>query len=80
MALPEMMLGLNQTIMMGLAMVVVATLVGAKGLGQEIMVALTWADVGRGLVAGLAIAFIAMITDRVFQAWSFRKKQELGFS
>ena len=53
-ALPEIMLGLNQTIMMALAMVVVAALVGAQGLGQEVMVALNQANSGKGLVSGLA--------------------------
>ena len=80
MALPEIVLGLNQTIMMGLAMVVVASLVGAKGLGQEVMVALTWADLGKGIVSGLSVALIAIITDRIIQSWSTRKKRELGLS
>ena len=80
MALPEIVLGLNQTIMMGLAMVVVASLVGAKGLGQEVMVALTWADLGKGIVSGLSVALIAIITDRIIQSWSSRKKRELGLS
>jgi glycine betaine/proline transport system permease protein len=77
-ALPEIMLGLNQTIMMGLAMVIVAALVGAKGLGQEVMVALTWADTGRGVVSGLSVALIAIVTDRIIQSWSRRRKIALG--
>jgi glycine betaine/proline transport system permease protein len=77
-ALPEIMLGLNQTIMMGLAMVIVAALVGAKGLGQEVMVALTWADTGRGVVSGLSVALIAIVTDRIIQSWSRRRKLALG--
>jgi len=77
-ALPEIMLGLNQVVMFALSMVIVAALVGAKGLGQEIMVALTHANTGKGLVAGLAIAFIAMIVDSIVQAWSARKKREFG--
>ncbi len=79
-AAPEIMLGLNQTIMMGLAMVIVAALVGAKGLGQEVMVALTWADTGRGFVSGLSVALIAIVTDRIVQSWSRRRKRELGLS
>ena len=78
MALPEIMLGLNQTIMMGLAMVIVAALVGAKGLGTEVMVALTWADTGKGVVSGLSVALIAIIADRIIQSWSARKKRALG--
>lgn len=77
-ALPEIMLGLNQTIMMGLAMVVIAALVGAKGLGQEVMVALHWADTGHGVVSGLAVAFIAIVIDRIIQSWSVKRKAALG--
>jgi glycine betaine/proline transport system permease protein len=78
MALPEIILGLNQTIMMGLAMVIVAALVGAKGLGTEVMVALTWADTGKGVVSGLSVALIAIIADRIIQSWCARKKRALG--
>ena len=79
-ALPEIMLGLNQTIMLGLAMLVIAALVGTLGLGQMIYIALTAADFGKGAVAGLGIALIAMITDRILQSWSARKKVELGLA
>ena len=72
------MMGLNQTIMMGLAMVIVAALAGARGLGQEIMIALTWLRVGDGLVAGVTVAIIAIIADRITQALSRRRKQQLG--
>ncbi len=78
MALPEIMLGLNQTIMMGLAMVIVAALVGARGLGQEVMVALQRADTGLGVVSGLSVALIAIVTDRIIQSWSQRRKLALG--
>ncbi|MGR3717764.1 MAG: ABC transporter permease subunit [Thermohalobaculum sp.] len=79
-ALPEIMLGLNQTVMLGLAMLVIAALVGTLGLGQMIYIALTAADFGKGAVAGLSIALIAMITDRILQSWSARKKVELGLA
>jgi glycine betaine/proline transport system permease protein len=77
-ALPEIMLGLNQTIMMALAMVVVAALVGARGLGQEVMVALNQANSGKGLVSGLCIAVLAIVTDRIIQSWSASRKKALG--
>lgn len=77
-ALPEIMLGLNQTIMMALSMLVITALVGTRDLGQEVYIALTKADIGRGLVAGMAIAFIAIIADRLIGAWSKRRKLELG--
>lgn len=80
MALPEIMLGINQTIMYGLAMLVIAALVGTRGLGQQVYLALGEADTGKGLVAGLGIALIAMVTDRIIQAWANRKKEKLGMS
>ena len=78
MALPEIMLGLNQTIMYGLAMLVIAALVGTRDLGQQVYIALGKADAGQGLVAGLSIALIAMVSDRIIQAWASKKKRQLG--
>ncbi|MCR9221111.1 MAG: ABC transporter permease subunit [Alphaproteobacteria bacterium] len=77
-ALPVIMLGLNQTIMYGLAMLVIAALVGTKGLGQQVFLALGKADMGMGLVAGLSIALVAMVADRILQAWSRRRSAALG--
>ncbi len=79
-ALPEIALGLNQTVMFGLAMLVITALVGTVGLGNLIYVALTKAQFGSGAIAGLGIALIAMITDRILQSWSQKKKRELGLS
>jgi len=77
-ALPEIMLGINQTIMMALSMLVITALVGTRELGQEVYIALTKADTGRGIVAGLCVAFIAIISDRLISAWSRKRKAELG--
>ena len=77
-ALPEIMLGINQTIMLALSMLVITALVGTRDLGQEVYIALTKADTGRGIVAGLCVAFIAIISDRLIGAWARRKKSELG--
>ncbi len=77
-ALPEIMLGVNQTIMMALSMLVITALVGTRDLGQEVYIALTKADTGRGIVAGICVAFIAIIADRLISAWSNRRKAELG--
>lgn len=77
-ALPEIMLGINQTIMMALSMLVITALVGTRELGQEVYIALTKADTGRGLVAGVCVAFIAIIADRLIGAWARRRKQQLG--
>ncbi len=67
-ALPEILLGINQTIMLAISMLVITALVGTRDLGQEVYIALTKADTGRGLVAGFAIAFIAIIADRIILA------------
>ncbi len=77
-ALPEIMLGINQTIMLALSMLVITALVGTRDLGQEVYVALTKADVGRGLVAGLAVAFIGIIADRLIGAGASRMRARLG--
>lgn len=79
-ALPEIMLGLNQTIMFALSMLVITALVGTRDLGQEVYIALTKADTGRGLVAGLAVAFIAIIADRLIAAGAARTKARLGIA
>jgi glycine betaine/proline transport system permease protein len=80
MALPEMMLGLNQTIMYGISMLVIAALVGTKDLGQMVYIGLGDGDFGVGMVAGIGMAVIAIIADRITQAWSMRKRAELGMS
>ncbi|OCW59458.1 ABC transporter permease [Hoeflea olei] len=77
-ALPEIMLGLNQTIMFALSMLVITALVGTRDLGQEVYIALTKADTGRGLVAGLSIAAIAIIADRLISAGAIHAKRRLG--
>ncbi len=77
-ALPEIMLGLNQTIMFALAMLVITALVGTRDLGQEVYIALTKADTGRGLVAGLSIAAIAIVADRLISAGASHARRHLG--
>ena len=66
-ATPSILAGVNQTVMLSLAMVVVASLIGAKGLGQDVLEALQYANVGQGILAGVAILFVALILDRVVQ-------------
>ncbi|VAV97000.1 Glycine betaine ABC transport system, permease protein OpuAB / Glycine betaine ABC transport system, permease protein OpuAB [hydrothermal vent metagenome] len=67
-ALPDILLGINQTIMLALSMLVITALVGSRDLGQEVYIALAKADTGRGIVAGLGVAFIAIIADRIISA------------
>ncbi len=68
MALPTIMTGVTQTIMMALGIVVLATLLGAGGLGQEIMETLSLRRTGRGIATGLAVVAIAMVLDRIGRA------------
>ena len=79
-AIPEIMLGLNQTVMFALAMLVITAMVGSKGLGQSVYIALGAADAGKGLVAGFGMALIAIIADRIIQSWSKTRKEALGLS
>uniref|UniRef100_A0A9E7ZYG7 ABC transporter permease subunit n=1 Tax=Bosea sp. NBC_00436 TaxID=2969620 RepID=A0A9E7ZYG7_9HYPH len=67
-ARPVILQGLNQAIMMALAMVVVASMIGAKGLGEIVLLGLQRADPGLGFVGGLAIVIVAILLDRMAQA------------
>lgn len=79
-AIPEIMLGVNQTVLFALAMLVITALVGSKGLGQSVYIALSKADSGLGMVAGLSMALIAIIADRIIQSWSKKRKDALGLT
>ena len=77
-ALPEIMLGVNQVLMFAIAMDIIAAMIGTRDLGQEIFTALSKADPGRGVVAGLCTAFIGITADRLISAWSRRVKDRFG--
>ena len=79
-ALPQILLGINQTIMLAISMLVITALVGTRDLGQEVYIALAKADIGRGLVAGLCVAFIAIVADRLVAAATGRVRQRLGLA
>ncbi|ETX12526.1 glycine/betaine ABC transporter permease [Marinomonas ushuaiensis DSM 15871] len=66
-AMPSIMAGINQSIMMSLSMVVVAALIGAGGLGYDVLSSLQRLEAGKGLLAGLAIVLCAMILDRIIR-------------
>jgi len=78
MAMPDILLGINQTIMLALSMLVITALVGTRDLGQEVYIALTKADTGHGMVAGLSIAAIAIIADRLIAASARHTRARLG--
>lgn len=77
MALPTIMAGINQTTMMALAMVTIASLVAAGGLGDNVNRALQKNEPGNGLLAGLAIVFLAIIIDRLTQSISTGRERAL---
>ncbi|KPW65738.1 Binding-protein dependent transport system inner membrane protein [Pseudomonas syringae pv. broussonetiae] len=68
-AMPSIMAGINQTTMMALSMVVIASMIGARGLGEDVLVGIQTLNVGRGLEAGLAIVILAVVIDRITQAY-----------
>lgn len=77
-AVPSIMLGLNQTIMFGISMLVITALVGTDDLGQQIYIGLGDGDFGVGMIAGLGMAIIAMIADRITQGFSKQVQTRLG--
>ncbi|MFU0504456.1 ABC transporter permease [Pseudaminobacter sp. NGMCC 1.201702] len=79
-AVPEIMLGINQTIMFALFMVIIAAFIGTKDIGQEIFRALTFNDAGKGLVLGLCVAFMGLTADQLITAWATKRKRLLGLA
>ena len=75
-AFTTIMAGLNQTLMMAMAMVVTASMIGAPGLGAEVLIAVNRIEVGRGLVSGSAIVIVAIILDRLSQGWVKPSEEE----
>ncbi|MCK5445704.1 MAG: proline/glycine betaine ABC transporter permease [Rhodospirillaceae bacterium] len=77
-AMPTIMAGINQTIMMALAMVVIASMIGVKGLGQPVLKSITNQYFTMGLFNGLAIVALAIVFDRASQAYAKRTQKHLG--
>ena len=77
-AFPTLILGLNQTVMMAIAMLVITALVGTRDLGQQVFIALSRAKVGDGIIAGLCVAAIALIADGILKALAARRAAEMG--
>jgi glycine betaine/proline transport system permease protein len=65
-AMPSIMMGINQCIMLSLSMVVIAAMIGAGGLGKPVLRSLSVVDIGLGFEAGLGVVIIAMVLDRMF--------------
>jgi glycine betaine/proline transport system permease protein len=75
-ATPTIMAGVNQTIMLSLSMVVIAAMIGAKGLGGEVWKAIQRLQPGKGFVAGIGVVIVAMILDRITQKLGQRNRYE----
>jgi ABC-type proline/glycine betaine transport system permease subunit len=74
-ALPSILAGVNQCIMLSLSMVIIASLIGAKGLGENIIFAITQVQVGAGFVGGLSVVLLAIIIDRITSGMGHRPLQ-----
>ena len=77
-AVPSLVIGFNQTVVMAFAMQIVTPLIGGKGLGLEVFNGLARSDTGRGLAAGIGIVLLAIIIDRITLAWTKKQRQALG--
>ena len=73
-AMPTILAGMNQTIMMALSMVVIAALIGAGGLGSPVILGLNTLDIGRAVIGGLSIVLMAIVLDRLTQSMAQKKK------
>ncbi|OEO31036.1 ABC transporter permease [Devosia insulae DS-56] len=79
-ALPTILAGINQTTMMALAMVVIASMIGAGGLGYQVLQGIGRLEVSRGLFAGLGIVVLAIVFDRITQAFGRQLQTRIGVS
>ena len=78
MAVPEIMLGINQTIMFGLFMVMIGGLIKTGGLARELIEAQPNVDSGRAIIAGMSVAAIGMAVDMIISEWADKRKKQLG--
>ena len=75
-AIPTILTGVNQTLMMAMAMVVTCSMIGGRGLGMEVLNAVNRTEIGRGLIAGGCVVILAVVIDRLTQGWFTRSKTE----
>ena len=76
-AFSTIMAGVNQTLMMAMAMVVTTSMIGVTGLGLEVLYSVNRIEVGRGLVSGAAVVIIAILLDRISQGWIKDQQKEV---
>jgi len=67
--MPSIMAGVNQTIMMALSMVIIASMVGAGGLGNDVLQSISRLDIGHGFESGLSVVLLAVILDRITESF-----------
>ena len=79
-ALPVILLGVNQVLMMAFGMLVITSLVGTRGLEQEALASLAKVDPGQGIIAGLGIAFLVIMADRMVTAATQLTRRRLGLA
>ena len=77
-AFPHILIGINQTVIFSLFMVIIGAFIGTQDLGQDIMQALSESDMGKGLVLGLCVAFMGLVIDHMVNLWALKRKRELG--
>ncbi|NMG29474.1 ABC transporter permease [Aromatoleum evansii] len=77
-ALPSIMAGINQTIMMALSMVIIASMVGGGGLGNNVLASIQRLDIGLGFESGLAVVLLAIILDRLTESFGVRKEERIA--
>ena len=75
-AMPSIMAGINQTIMLALSMVVIASMIGAGGLGNTVLTGIQRLDVGLGFEGGLGVVFLAILLDRMTQSFGLRRRRD----
>ncbi len=78
MAMPSIMVGVNQTTLAALSMVVIASMIGARGLGYEVLLAINHQELGRSAEAGISIVIIAIVIDRITAAIASRQRKSIG--
>ena len=77
-AIPEIMLGANQTIMFALFMVIIAAFIGTQDLGQELQRTLAGTELGKNFVLGLNVSLMALTFDMAINSWAQKRKHALG--